>query len=61
MFGEGLQKQFSNTAVSEILIRDRVISVRIMSVVTEVTCKQTTETRVMAFGREGMNFQKEWK
>jgi hypothetical protein len=40
-------------AGSETLIRDRVISVRVMSDVTEVTFKQTMETRVMAFGREG--------
>jgi hypothetical protein len=35
---------------------DRVISVRVMSDVTEVKFKQTTETHVMAFGREGIRW-----
>ena len=42
-------------AASEILIRDRVISVPVRSDVTEVTCRQTTVTYVKTFGREGMN------
>ena len=41
-------------AASEILIRDRVMSVRVMSDVG-----QTTETRVMAFGKEETNLQEE--
>ena len=46
-------------AASEILICDRVISVPVMSDVTEVTCQQTTVTLVKTFGMEGMNLQEE--
>jgi len=55
----GLQKPCYNMAASEILIRDRVISLPVMSDVTEMTCNQTTETRVKTFGREEMNLQGE--
>jgi len=44
-------------AASKILIRDRVISVPVLTNVTEVTCKQTTVTHVKTFW-EGRN---EWK
>jgi hypothetical protein len=54
-----LQKPYFNMAASEILICDRVISVPVMSDVTEVTCQQTTVTLVKTFGMEGMNLQEE--
>ena len=50
-------------AASEILIRDRIISVHVMSDVPEVTCKQTTESRVMVVweGRNEFGGMNEWE